>query len=335
MWDEFWTDRGAPWCSTTSARPGRASGAAVRKHARLPRPRRRGAGKGGVPLALRPDVLPRAARAGAGARAGGGPGGRAGRVARAPLLHRWHRRTAAAPVALDRHHALLPGLNTFVYPIFGQYDDELRRLDAEPRPKIVQHRHEVFELAARTHPLDLCDLRREWLPARASIPEGECAAALSPRARARSTSFTTRSRRCARASPVRSSRSQAWAAAHDSWLSPDPDGRRRFDEGFVFGAAPVPFADLPFGAPWAGPGRGGTSSNRKDNQKVDPALLGRRRVRQPRCQPLLPGERRRLGRGLRRGGGGPSLPAAPPALRRLRPDRRAGGGVGAALSWGG
>jgi uracil-DNA glycosylase len=36
-------------------------------------------------------------------------------------------------------------LNTFVYPIFNQYDASLRWLAQHPDSPIVQHRHKIFD----------------------------------------------------------------------------------------------------------------------------------------------------------------------------------------------
>src|SRR5689334_9542918 len=46
-------------------------------------------------------------------------------------------------------------MNTFVYPIFGQYSAELRPLAQDPRSPIVKHRHALFDHVAATNPLRL------------------------------------------------------------------------------------------------------------------------------------------------------------------------------------
>ncbi len=80
---------------------------AVRRDAELPRLRSRHVGQRGVPLALRPDVLPRPTRRPSGQGAGRRPGRRSGRVAEPPFVHGRHRRTNAAPADASRHHPLL------------------------------------------------------------------------------------------------------------------------------------------------------------------------------------------------------------------------------------
>ena len=267
MWDEFWTDRGAPWDHDPG--PTR-TGEWARLFANTPDYRALGV-EALDEEAFRWHFGPmfyrgRLGRGQARVLVVGQEGAQdeslahrsfiGGTGARLQHLLRW--------IGITRSYLFL---NTFVYPIFGQYDDELRPLAQDRDSEIVQHRHEIFELAARTHPLDLVisvgTAAREsietWRRMRGgSLPSGTRSVhvvhpgALSPAVRQ---SFTRAVEQIA-----------GWADADDSWLAPDPDGRRRFDEGFVFGAAPVPFADLPFGAPWR-LGRGGTSSNRKDNQR--------------------------------------------------------------------
>ena len=46
-------------------------------------------------------------------------------------------------------------LNTFVYPIFGQYHDSLRPLAQDPASPIVIHRHELFDYLAKRNDLRL------------------------------------------------------------------------------------------------------------------------------------------------------------------------------------
>jgi hypothetical protein len=57
-----------------------------------------------------------------------------------------------------------------------------------------------------------------------------------------------------------------WIDADPNWLPPDSDGVRKFDEEYKYKSAPIPFRDFPYGIPLR-LGRGGTSSNRKDDQR--------------------------------------------------------------------
>ena len=47
-------------------------------------------------------------------------------------------------IGLDRSYVFL---NSFVYPIFGQYTDDLRPLAQDPRSPIVMHRHRILDKA--------------------------------------------------------------------------------------------------------------------------------------------------------------------------------------------
>lgn len=266
MWDEFWVDRGEPWDHDPG--PSR-SGDWARLFAQTPDYRALGVETLGRE-AFRWHFGPMFYRG----RLGGGQArvliiGQEGAQdeslahrsfvggtgARMQHLLRW--------IGLTRSYLFL---NTFVYPIFGQYGTDLRPLAQDRDSPIVEHRHEILELAARTHNLDLVisvgtaarETVQTWARMRGgSLPPGIRSVgvvhpgALSPAVRR---SFARAVEQIA-----------GFAEEDDSWLPPDSDGRRRFGEPFVFGAAPVPFADLPFGAPWR-LGRGGTSSNRKDGQ---------------------------------------------------------------------
>ena len=83
-------------------------GPPVRHHAELSGHRGGDERRRGVPLALRADVLPGAAEGRLGAGAGHRPGGRPGRVAVAPLVHRRDRRSNAARPEPPRRHSLVP-----------------------------------------------------------------------------------------------------------------------------------------------------------------------------------------------------------------------------------
>jgi uracil-DNA glycosylase len=57
-----------------------------------------------------------------------------------------------------------------------------------------------------------------------------------------------------------------WVDVDPSWLPPDKDGVRQFDTPYEYKSAPIPFRDFPYGVPLR-LGRGGTSSNRQDEQR--------------------------------------------------------------------
>jgi hypothetical protein len=179
-------------------------------------------------------------------------------------------------------------LNTFVYPIFGQYNGaELIWLAQNPKSPIVKHRHAIFNYL-----LERTDLRlivavgkaakesvHTWVQSRGgACPSGthdvsQCAnGAIGPKARivgvvhpgaggqGNSTTLIVEDfKRALR-------KIEEWAAADPSWLPVDADGTRLAADTFKYRSAPIPFRDLPYGVAWR-VGQGGTSSNRKDAQR--------------------------------------------------------------------
>jgi len=61
-------------------------------------------------------------------------------------------------------------------------------------------------------------------------------------------------------------RIKQWMDSDPTWLPPDANGARGFGQPYKYKSAPIPFRDFPIGVPWR-LGRGGTSSNRKDQQR--------------------------------------------------------------------
>lgn len=161
-------------------------------------------------------------------------------------------------------------LNTFVYPIFGEYDEDLEPFVEDPANPIVRHRHELFQRAAAVNDLALVisvgnaarDAVDTWVRMRGGeLPTGtrhvhvlHPGAAAAGSGEAVQDSFRKAVDRVAR-----------WVREDPGWLPADPGGDDRFDQPFRYASAPVPFADLPFGVPWR-LGRGATSSNRRDRQ---------------------------------------------------------------------
>ena len=85
---------------------------------------------------------------------------------------------------------------------------------------------------------------------------------------------------------------EGWADDDPTWLPADPGATRLPASAYQYKSDPIPFRDLPFGTCWR-LGSGATSSNRKDDQRVDPALLRRRPLQRPgRRRQLLLGRRR-------------------------------------------
>ncbi|MPZ19790.1 MAG: hypothetical protein GEV06_18005 [Luteitalea sp.] len=174
-------------------------------------------------------------------------------------------------------------LNTFVYPIFGQYGSSLRALAQDLRSPVCRHRHEIFDYVAARNDLHLAiavgNAAKESLATWVASHGGSAdprrlhnaeASAISPRLRmvgvvhpgaVRDTpiseitaDFTAALRRIER-----------WSQDDPSWLPADPDGARQPAGDYTYESAPIPFRDLPYGIAWR-LGRGATSSNRSDDQ---------------------------------------------------------------------
>jgi uracil-DNA glycosylase len=179
-------------------------------------------------------------------------------------------------------------LNTFVYPIFGQYEGaDLLWLAQNPESPIVKHRHELFDYVLARNDLRLIvavgraakESVHTWVRSRGgacptgSHDVGRCAAgALGPRVRIVGVVHPGSSGKGGSTAAIIKDFKRAlglidgWSADDPSWLPPDPDGQRAPADTFKYRSAPIPFRDLPYGVCWR-VGQGGTSSNRKDSQR--------------------------------------------------------------------
>ncbi len=176
-------------------------------------------------------------------------------------------------------------LNTFVYPIFGQYTGRLRWLAQDPQSPIVQHRLRILDEVAARNELRLViavgTAAKEsvvgWVAARGGRTGGvsdveACdASVLGRHLRLIGVVHPGAAAAGAAAAVVADFRRaigqvEAWATADRGWLPPDPDGERGAAGDFVYRSAPIPFRDLPYGISWR-LGRGATSSNRADAQR--------------------------------------------------------------------
>lgn len=178
-------------------------------------------------------------------------------------------------------------LNTFVYPIFGQYDTPLRWLAQDLDSPIVKHRHELFNYVLERNDVHLIiavgraakESVVTWVQSRGgSCPDGAqdvstcTGAALDPHTQIIGVLHPGGAGQGGSVTAIIADFKRAlaqintWMNSDPTWLPPDPDGQRSLDAPFRYRSAPIPFRDFPFGIPWR-LGRGGTSSNRKDNQR--------------------------------------------------------------------
>jgi len=176
-------------------------------------------------------------------------------------------------------------LNTFVYPIFGQYNGLLPQLAQDPRSPIARHRAEILDYVLarndvrlviavgtaakesvatwierhggsanprRLHQADSHVLGRKVKTIGVLHPGG---ASKGGAVSAIIADFKKAIRQVER-----------WERDHPGWLPPDPDGDRRRAGDYRYTSAPIPFRDFAYGTNWR-LGRKSTSSNRKDRQK--------------------------------------------------------------------
>ena len=177
-------------------------------------------------------------------------------------------------------------LNTFVYPIFGQYDAGLSALAQDPGSAIAIHRARILDYVLERQDLHLVvavgraakESVVSWVTRHgSSCPDGatdvsSCGgAALGPHTRLVGVVHPG-SAASGSTAPIKADFQRAidqiklWTQQDPSWLPPDPDGQRDLDLPYVYGSAPIPFRDFPIGSCWR-LGRGGTSSNRRDGQR--------------------------------------------------------------------
>ncbi len=185
-------------------------------------------------------------------------------------------------LGIDRSYLFL---NSFVYPIFGQYTADLRPLAQDPRSPIVQHRHAIFDKAVVAGDVRLVvavgraakESIATWIESHGGTAEPESLHAatlgsLPHRVRVVGVlhpgSAASGSTAAIKADFVRAvGKVSDWLQADPAWLPADPGIPRNLAGPFSYSSAAIPFRDFPFGT-CPRLGRGGTSSNRSDNQRA-------------------------------------------------------------------
>lgn len=176
-------------------------------------------------------------------------------------------------------------LNSFVYPIFGQYTADLRPLAQDSRSPVVSHRHRILDKAVLDSDARLViavgNAAKEsiatWIAAHGghAQPDQLHNASLG--------SLPTRvhlvgvvhpgSASGGSTAPIRAdftraiARIKSWLEDDPNWLPGDPGMSRNLTAAFQYTSAAIPFGDFPFGV-CPRLGQGGTSSNRSDNQRA-------------------------------------------------------------------
>jgi hypothetical protein len=184
-------------------------------------------------------------------------------------------------LGIDRSYVFL---NTFVYPIFGQYIDALRPLAQDPRSPIVDHRHRIFDKVAQGGDVRLVigvgraakESVATWVESRGGTADPDrlhLASAPGPLAGGRFLGVlhpgggASGGTAAIKADFNRAARQVAtWLAADPGWLPTDAGMGRDLASPFVYASNPIPFRDFPYGTT-PRLGRGATSSNRTDSQR--------------------------------------------------------------------
>lgn len=184
-------------------------------------------------------------------------------------------------LGFDRSYLLL---NTFVYPIFGEYPADLRVLAQSPASPIVVHRHRIFEKALQGSDIRLViavggaakDSVATWIEGHGGHADpgalhladgGSLPASLRFLGVRHPGGASTGGGSAIRADFARAAGQVAdWVAADAGWLPPDAGGARDFTRPFAYSSAAIPHRDFHFGST-PRLGRSGTSSNRKDEQR--------------------------------------------------------------------
>jgi uracil-DNA glycosylase len=178
-------------------------------------------------------------------------------------------------------------LNTFVYPIFGQYTAPLRGLGQDPDSPIVQHRHRIYNEVLARHDLRLViavgTAAKEsvvtWITSRGgTCPAGSAdvsqftpAGVLGPWTKVIGVLHPGGAAAGGATAIVADFKEKLgviedWAGADPSWLPVDAGATRLAASAYKYKSDPIPFRDLPVGTCWR-LGSGATSSNRKDGQR--------------------------------------------------------------------
>jgi len=175
-------------------------------------------------------------------------------------------------------------LNTFVYPIFGQYDTGLRPLAQDARSPIVKHRQALFDLVAASNPLRLVvavgaaakESVATWIRSHGGTADPDHldladAHVCAPGLRAVGVMHPGGAGKGGNVTAIIASFKHAadlvgqWSTSDAGWLPVDSDGTRLPGSAYKYSAAPIPFRDLPYGTAWR-LGFSSTSSNRRDGQ---------------------------------------------------------------------
>lgn len=174
-------------------------------------------------------------------------------------------------------------LNTFVYPIFGQYDGLLPIIAQHPASPVAQHRKKLFDYVVSRNELQLVvavgraakESIASWVESHGGTADPDNlhladASVISPGLHVVGVLHPGGAGKGGALTAIVASFNAAinhvhqWIAADPSWLPIDP-GAIRSTSTYKYTSDPIPFRDFPYGIAWQ-LGRGSTSSNRRDGQ---------------------------------------------------------------------
>jgi len=178
-------------------------------------------------------------------------------------------------------------LNTFIYPIAGQYNEGMASLAQDPQYPIVKHRHDLFNYVLDVNDVHLVvavgNAAKEsvvnWVRSRGgSCSQGAAdvslctGSALGPDTKIVGVMHPGAAGQGGSSAAILAdfkkalAKIKAWMDADPAWLPPDAAGSRKFDQPYKYRSAPIPLRDFTYGVALRF-GRGGTSSNRTDRQR--------------------------------------------------------------------
>jgi hypothetical protein len=188
-----------------------------------------------------------------------------------------------AHLGIDRSYLFL---NTFVYPIFGQYNGLLPTIAQHPASPIARHRTEILDYAAERNDLQLAiavgraakESLASWVRGHGGTADPDKlhladASVISPHLRMVGVLHPGGAAQGGAVAGIVASfkaaisKVHAWVADDTGWLPVDPGATRKSAASYTYSSDPIPFRDFPYGTAWR-LGRGGTSSNRRDDQRA-------------------------------------------------------------------
>ena len=188
-------------------------------------------------------------------------------------------------IGIDYHYLFL---NTFVYPIHGQYTEKkIKILGQHTSSPLVIHRHKILNYALSKNDIRLIiavgnaakETVKTWIESHGGLcPNGIAdltsaeSHVLGPATKAIGMIHPGALQQPSNATSVLAdcqnllAQIANWIFQDPGWLSVDPGMSRDFTIPFELGAKPIPFRDLPVGISWR-IGNGNSTSKRLDNQR--------------------------------------------------------------------